>query len=127
MLSRLGWKWGETLAAVTWTSSTAYKEKRHATPDTLPMDIKILDVTKNSASDAHVNIHLQVLEQKLSSCQALCTTTAPPPCILHVQGGTLYTASCAEVCRSFSRHSVKVVYHIVCSSARIDHSTRNAI
>ena len=26
------------------------KRKRHATPNTLPIDIKILDVTKNSAS-----------------------------------------------------------------------------
>ena len=70
----------------------------------------------------------RLLQQNLPSCWALCTTTDALPCILHVQGGALYTASSAEVHRrSFSHRSVKVVYRIVRSSARIHRWTGNAI
>ena len=53
--------------------SRAYKKKEHATPDTLPIDIKILDVTKIAHLGAHVNIHLQAM----ASVTSIVTVQTP--------------------------------------------------
>ena len=166
------------------------KRRGHVPPKTLPIDSKILDVTKNSASGCScehtftsVSESLQVLLQcntasacSASSIQCLslllvqacllqykrygrlkylwirwqghspgtvrcCLSSAAaeypvvPSIVLH-KNCTMLDTACTGRCivfsdkfhrRSFSRHSVKIVYCNVHLSARIDHSTRKAI
>ena len=44
------------------------KRRGHATPNTLPIDIEILDVTKKDTLGAHVNIHLEVSTRVYEMC-----------------------------------------------------------
>ena len=80
----------------------------------------------------HPTLSCCLLQQHLPLCRALYTTTDAPHCILHVQGGALYSVPNfigeLELLPSHQAlRSVKVVYRIVWSSACNDRSTGNAI
>ena len=108
------------------SSVRGYCQSEHAYCSTtdiakVPMDTPARSFTR------HCQVLLVVCCSRIFRCAERCAPSQMH-CVLYTACTGRYIVSCAEFHRrSFSYHSVKVVYRIVHSSARIDHSTGNAI